>query len=56
MSKVKASENGRQADSQPRHGPWGHKDEDLLSNKKAAEVFPPAYDVNPVPKPNIKEK
>jgi len=41
--------------SNPKHGPWGHKDQDLLSNAKAATVFPQPRAIVEVQKPNSQE-
>lgn len=56
MVDVNITDKGRRDDSQPKHAPWGGKDADLLTNPKAAAVFPATEKVKAVPKKNTTEK
>jgi hypothetical protein len=55
MVDVNISDSGFRSGKQPKHGPYGGKNADTLSNEKAAAVFPPSESVNAVPKPNTDE-
>jgi hypothetical protein len=55
MVDVNITDKGRRTGKQPTHGPWGGKDADLLTNPKAAAVFPPAEKLDAVPKANTSE-
>lgn len=54
MVDVDISDSGYRTGKQPTHGPYGGKDADLLSNEKAATIFPPKA-VKAIPKPNTEE-
>ena len=47
--------SGTGKNENPGHGPWGHRDEDLLSNKDAEKVFFPARCVKAAAKQARKE-
>lgn len=47
---VSITDKGRRTGSQPKHGPWGGKNADTLSNPQAARVFPPTRDIKARPK------
>jgi hypothetical protein len=55
MVDVNITDKHRRDGTQPRHAPWGGKQADLLSNPKAAAVFPPTEKVTAVPKAITKE-
>lgn len=47
---VNITDKGRRDGKQPTHAPWGGKGADLLSNPKAAAVFPPTDKIKARPK------
>jgi hypothetical protein len=51
MVDVPISDSGRRDGRQPKHGPWGGKDTDSLSNPQPSAVFP-QQQVSPVDKPH----
>jgi hypothetical protein len=55
MVDVNITDKGRRDGQQPGHAPWGGKQADLLSNPKAAAVFPATEKVAAVPKANTHE-
>ncbi|MDR3561710.1 MAG: hypothetical protein P4N41_13800 [Negativicutes bacterium] len=42
----------RRDDRQPKHGPWGGKTIDALSNPQGSAQFPPGQKVEAIPKPH----
>ncbi|MDR3590244.1 MAG: hypothetical protein P4N41_11375 [Negativicutes bacterium] len=52
MVDVPTSDSGRRDGRQPKHGPWGGKDADGLSNPQPTAVFPQERQVKAVAKPH----
>jgi hypothetical protein len=50
MVDVNISNKGYRSGKQPKHGPWGGKQADLLSSPEAAAVFPPTKETAARPK------
>lgn len=50
MIDVNITDKGRRDGRQPKHGPWGGKEADLLSSPEAAAVFPPTASPKASPK------